>query len=83
MIKQYDPKTVKIWFNGIKFEGFIDGTFIESARGAELDALTSIIGQVRIIEPEVDRARYPKECPRCGAPAYIGASMVDCSKRCE
>jgi hypothetical protein len=25
---------------------------------------------------------YPHTCPRCGAPAYVGFSKVDCSRSC-
>ncbi len=30
----------------------------------------------------VDRKRFPLDCPKCGAPAYIGLSLVDCSGGC-
>jgi len=25
---------------------------------------------------------YPHKCPRCGGPAYIGLSKVDCKAKC-
>ncbi len=33
---------------------------------------------------EVDRKHWPHECPRCRAPAYVGAvpAALDCSDRC-
>jgi hypothetical protein len=61
-IRRYNPKNVTITYAGIRFEGFMDGTFIQVDR---------------------DLSRYPRECPRCGAPAYIGASIVDCSRSCS
>lgn len=30
-----------------------------------------------------DRSRFPHDCPRCGRPAYVGLSDVDCSAGCE
>jgi hypothetical protein len=63
VIRNYDPKNVRLTWGGIEFK-FIDGTFIE-------------------VKAVPDRSRYPKDCPRCGAPAYIGASSVDCSARCH
>lgn len=31
----------------------------------------------------IDLSRFPHECRRCGAPAYIGANLVDCSAGCR
>lgn len=27
--------------------------------------------------------RFPHECPRCGGPAFVGAVLVDCQRRCH
>lgn len=31
----------------------------------------------------VDLSRYPNTCLRCGAAAYIGANLIDCSANCK
>lgn len=30
----------------------------------------------------IDTTRFPHKCPRCGAPAYVGLSSVECSAGC-
>ena len=33
-------------------------------------------------QPVVDRSRYPRTCPVCKAPAYVGSYEIDCSAKC-
>lgn len=30
-----------------------------------------------------DDEKYPHKCPKCGGPAYIGFSDVDCKNKCK
>lgn len=41
--------------------------------------------RVRYRAPVVDRSRFPHACPRCGQPAYVGATpaALDCSAGCK
>jgi len=32
--------------------------------------------------PQLDLSRFPHTCPRCGDPAYIGFTTIECSKGC-
>ena len=34
----------------------------------------------RVSLPTIDMSKYPHTCQKCGAPAYIGAVRVECSK---
>ena len=51
-----------------------------------VDSLRSICSVLILVSKKVDidAQRYPDICPRCGAPAYVGAvpSAVDCSAKC-
>ena len=33
--------------------------------------------------PSTSSKEYPHTCPKCGAPAYIGLTSIDCSKGCN
>lgn len=33
-------------------------------------------------KPKKDE-KYPHKCPKCGGPAYIGFSDVDCKNKCK
>lgn len=49
---------------------------------ANMAALEDIVAVPRLWvtpEPTVDMSRFPHRCPRCSKPAYIGATLVECS----
>lgn len=48
--------------------------------------LTDTVRVSREMQVTVDvnqQQRFPHVCPRCGAPAYAGLFVVDCSKGCR
>lgn len=45
--KTYDPKDVKVTFNGVELTGFADGTFIKVEREPLLDAIAEVQTSVR------------------------------------
>jgi len=38
------------------------------------------VSSIFFFEEHVDRSRFPHDCPRCGSPAYVGFTAVDCTK---
>lgn len=44
------------------------------------DALLDVYRQPARVQTE---NRYPKKCPKCSGPAYIGFLTVDCSRGCK
>lgn len=42
----------------------------------------TVARSVSLTAPTVDLVRYPHRCAKCGSPAYVGFSSVDCSKGC-
>lgn len=38
------------------------------------------VGSCAVSKPSVSKKDYPHVCPRCGAPAYLGLTSVDCSR---
>lgn len=48
-------------------------------------------GQVEAEEKKLEQtveiddriSSYPHQCPKCGGPAYVGLTSVDCLKKCD
>jgi hypothetical protein len=44
---------------------------------------TKILPLNAITTPTIDVSKYPHKCPKCGKPAYVGFSSIDCSANCK
>ena len=72
-IVSYDPVTCNLSQEYLKDTHFF---YVKNVRTNYLEILN---------KPEVFKDQsnmYPDVCPRCGAPAYKGMAIVDCSKGC-
>jgi hypothetical protein len=69
------------WTDWSKLEARILGLYDEGHEhepGGACRACAAIMG---VSSPPKD-PNYPGICPRCGGPAYVGATSVDCKGKC-
>lgn len=58
------------------------------SNGSLATHITEFMGKLDTMEvyakaPTPGADRFPHKCPRCGSPAYLGFSSIDCSKGCQ
>jgi hypothetical protein len=70
----------------LKFRGFEGNMSVPWMRCNKCNSrntqLTMVDGDM-VCDSCKSASRYPNTCPKCGAPAYVGLTRVDCSGGCN
>lgn len=61
------------------FDSLFEMSFMEWHDG---EAEKEEVPQPTVIAESITK-RYPHECPKCGGPAYVGLTSVDCLMKCD